>query len=289
MKNIMVTGATGAIGQRTIIHLLKKGLPAEGIFGLARGGRTVPELEGTGIEMRSGDYADFDSLLHAFKGIDRLMLTSAVAFSDRFTQHYNVISAARQAGVKHVVYMSVMRKANSGLVMPEVTESDIFTEQLLRASGLDYTIVFHPPFLDVLPLYYGTDYAQNGIHIPSVDGKMSPALRDELAEAHAEILSSDGHRMKTYALGGSESISFSDIARMLSEQAGMPVPFSKITPEEYIVKQAEKGMPAQLAEFLTGWFHAIDQGIFEDHSGDLERLLGRKSTTFSAYINTADE
>jgi NAD(P)H dehydrogenase (quinone) len=101
-------------------------------------------------------------LRRAFKGVDKLMLTSAVAFSDRFTQHYNVITAARQAGVKHVVYMAIMRKDGSGRVMPEITESDLFTEQLLRSSGLDYTILYHPPFTDSLSIYYGTNPYEKG-------------------------------------------------------------------------------------------------------------------------------
>jgi NAD(P)H dehydrogenase (quinone) len=61
---------------------------------------------------------------------------------------------------------------------------------------------------------------------------MAPATPDELAEAHAEILSTPGHEKKTYSLGGSELISFSDIAKILEKIKGRPVPFSSITPEE---------------------------------------------------------
>ena len=77
------------------------------------------------------------------------MLTSALTFTDRFTQHFNVITAARQAGVKHVVYMPIIRNNVSGPIIPEVSESDIFTEQVLKSSGLDYTILFHPPLRNI--------------------------------------------------------------------------------------------------------------------------------------------
>jgi NAD(P)H dehydrogenase (quinone) len=286
MSKILVTGVTGLIGKGTIEHLLKKGVPASEIIGLSRKKDELADLVARGVEIRVGDYSDYDSLLHAFKGVDKVMLTSAVAFSDRFTQHYNVITAARQAGVKHVVYMSIMRKEGSKRIMPEITESDLFTEQVLKSSGLDYTIIYHPPFTDSLHIYYDSNPYENGIRVPAGNGKMAPATRDELAEAHAEILSTPGHEMKTYSLGGSDAISFADIARLLAEIKGKPVPFFTITPKEYIDGLVAKGTPQKVAEFLTNWVVAIEDGEFEHQSGDLERLLGRKAISFSEYLQS---
>jgi NAD(P)H dehydrogenase (quinone) len=286
MSKILVTGVTGAIGRGTVEHLLKKGIPASDVIGLARKKEDLADLAARGVEVRLGDYLDYDSLLRAFEGIDKVMLTSAVAFSDRFTQHYNVITAARQAGVKHVVYMAIMRKEGSGRIMPEITKSDLFTEQVLKSSGLDYTILYHPPFIDVLSLYFDANPYENGIKVPAADGKMAPATRDELAEAHAEILSTPGHENKTYSLGGVEAISFADIAKTLADTKGKPVPFTTITAKEYIDAIVAKGTPLQVAEFLTNWVVAIDEGEFEYQSGDLERLLGRKPKTFREYIQS---
>lgn len=151
MSKILVTGVTGFMGRRTVEHLLKKGVPAGNIIGLARKMDNVANLATQGVEIRLGDYLDYNSLLRAFKGVDKVMLTSAVAFTDRFKQHLNVINAARRAGVKHLVYMAIIRKNGSERVMPEVTPSDIATEDALKASGLDYTIVYHPP----LQTFYG--------------------------------------------------------------------------------------------------------------------------------------
>jgi NAD(P)H dehydrogenase (quinone) len=286
MSKILVTGITGTIGKSTVKHLLKKGVPASKIIGFCRNKERSDELIAQGIEVRLGDYSDYDSLLSAFKGVDKVMLTSAVAFTDRSTQHNNVITAARQAGVKHVLYMAIMRKEGSGRIMPEITESDLLTEELLRSSGLDHTIVYHPPFTDVLSIYYDSNPYKNGINVPAGNGKMAPATRDELAEAHAEILATEGHENKTYSLGGSEAISFVDIATILAEIKGKTVPFTTITTEEYIDIIVAKGTPRKVAEFLTNWVIAIDEGEFEDQSGDLESLLGRKTTTFRAYIES---
>jgi NAD(P)H dehydrogenase (quinone) len=284
MTKILVTGVTGVVGKGTVEHLLNKGVPASQIIGLSRKKEATEHLTAKGIEIRIGDYFDYDSLVHAFEGVDKVMLISSVAFTDRFTQHYNAITAARQAGVKHVVYMSIMRKEGSGRIMPEITESDLFTEQVLKSSGLDYTILYNPPFMDLLSFYYGSNPYERGIKVPANNGKMAPATRNEISEAHAEILSTQGHENKTYSLGGSESVSFSDIAKILSELKGQPVEFTTITPEEYIDSIVAQGPPQHVAEFITSWVVAIEEGEFEQQSGDLEQLLGRKPIIFKEYI-----
>ncbi len=284
MKKLLVTGATGVSGRSTIEHLLKKGVPASQIIGLSRKAEKIPDLAAKGVEVRVGDYLDYDSLLRAFEGVNKIMLVSAVAFTDRFTQHYNVITAARQAGVKHIVYMSIIRKQGSGRIIPEVTESDLFTEQVLKSSGLAHTIVYNPPFMDLLSAYYDANPFKNGIQIPADKGKVAAATRDELAEAYAEILTSPGHENKSYSLGGSDTISFADIAKILTEVKGQPVSFNTISAEAYIEGIVAKGLPRQVAEFITSWVIAIEEGEFEYRSGDLERLLGRRSTTFKEYF-----
>jgi len=283
-QKILVTGITGLIGKATVEHLLKKGVPANQIVGLSRKKEQIEYLADKGIEVRFGDYFDYNSLVQAFEGIDKVMLTSTVAFSDRSTQHFNAITAARQAGVKHLVYMAIMRKEGSGRVMPEITESDLFTEQALKSSGLAYTIVYHPPFTDVLSFYFDPNPYENGIEVPANNGKMAPATRDELAEAHAEILSTPGHENKTYSLGGSDAISFADIAKILAEVKGKPVHFTSITAEKYTDGIVSNGTPRHVAEFITGWVLAIEGNEFEYQSGDLQRLLGRETKTFKEYL-----
>jgi NAD(P)H dehydrogenase (quinone) len=155
-----------------------------------------------------------------------------------------------------------------------------------RTKSQAYTIVYHPPFIDALSSYYDPNPYENGIRVPANNGKMAPAKRDELAEAHAEILSKPGHVNITYSLGGSETVSFAEIAKILAEIRGRPVTFTSITAEEYIEGIVVKGIPRQVAEFMSSWVVAIEEGEFEYRSGDLERLLGRKTESFSAYITS---
>jgi NAD(P)H dehydrogenase (quinone) len=154
MSKVLVTGASGQLGRKTLRQLLLR-RPAGELAGLARDPAKAADLTAAGVEIRTGDYTSYESLLDAFVGVEKLLLVPTHAFTDRAAQHRNVISAAREAGVEHVVYTPIIRKPGSGLHLAEITEPDRVTEQALEASGLAYTIAAHPPFMESFQGYIG--------------------------------------------------------------------------------------------------------------------------------------
>ncbi len=102
MSKILVTGASGDIGRKTLLHLLKK-KPKNQLVALARDPAKAKDLSDLGIEVRQGNYDEPASLSRAFAGVEKVMLTSAHAFTDRKTAQGNVIDAAVGAGFKHLV------------------------------------------------------------------------------------------------------------------------------------------------------------------------------------------
>src|SRR6202034_4160839 len=86
-----------------------------GAAGLARDPSRAADLAERGVEIRQGDYFDYESLLRAFGGVEKLLLISTHAFTDRNTQHFNAIAAAKQLGVKHVLYTAIQRDDELGI------------------------------------------------------------------------------------------------------------------------------------------------------------------------------
>lgn len=281
---ILVTGASGGIGRKTLLQLLVR-RPARDLIGLARDPAKAADLSERGIEIRQGDYLDRASLARAFSGVDKLMLTSTHAFTDRNAAHGNAIDAAVEAGVKHVVFMPVHRKPGSTFTMKEITAEDAFTIQKLRASGLAYTLAEHPPFIDTLVGYLGPNPYETGIRITAGNGKLAPATRDDLAAAHAAILTGDGHENKTYTLTGGQAISFADLAAIFSEISGKPVPYIPVSRDEYVAHMKEvTHAPDFVVEFLCTWVDGMNAGEWQDVTADLETLIGRKPTTAADYF-----
>ena len=288
MSKILVTGVSGVIGRQTILHLLKK-RPASDLVGLVRDPAKAADLAALGVELRQGDYLDRESLDRAFAGVEKLMLTSTHAFTDRKTAHANVIDAAVQAGVRHLVYMPIYHKAGSTFTMKEITEEDIFSIEKLRSSGLAYTLVQHPPFLEPAIMYAGPNAVETGVWVPAGNHKFTAATRDDLAAAHATVLAEPGHEGKTYYLSGAPAISWADIARILSEIHGKDVPYIAISDEEYIKSMQGLGFPDFVAPFILKWVQGMNQGEWEEVTSDLETLIGRKPTTPAEYLSSVAE
>jgi NAD(P)H dehydrogenase (quinone) len=283
MSKILVTGASGHLGRMTLQHLLER-RPATELVGLARDPGKAADLAAHGVEIRAGDYFDHDSLTRAFAGVEKVLLVPAPAFTDRSTQHATVIAAAEEAGVEHIVYPPIIRKVGSEFALPQVTEPDTATIKVLEASGLRSTILGHPPYIESVRGYIGDNAFESGVRVPAGDGKAAPASRADLAEAQAVVLTEPGHEGRTYALHGAPAVSFSDVAEILSEIRGTAVHHVPLSDEEYLDQLVAGGLPGPAAEFVLSWVHAVNRGEWDDQSGDLERLLGRKPTTIAEFL-----
>lgn len=283
MGKILVTGASGDIGKKTLRHLLKL-KPAGQLAGLVRDPAKAQDLAALGIELRQGDYLDKASLPAAFAGVDKIMLTSTHAFTPRNEAHGNVIDAAAAAGVKHMVFMPIFRRPGSTFTMKEITEEDIFTVGKLKASGMAWTLVQHPPFMDVLSFYVGMKATETGVRVPAGNGKFAAATRDDLAAAHAAILAGKGHEGKTYTLTGSPGVSFPDIAKILTKLTGREVPYIAISDNEYLKILSGNGLPDFVPPFILKWVQGMAAGEWQEQGNDLEKLLGRKPETATDYL-----
>jgi len=275
MAKILVTGATGRLGNAVVRALLQK-IPATEVAAMARDIDKAAPLAALGVDVRYGDYTDYDSLVAAFEGIEKIYLVSAVAFSDRVAQHKNAIVAAARAGVRHVFYTSIQRLNDEQAPIEGVTESDIATERLLEKSGMTYTIVQHPLYANDLPFLMGAHAAKAGFSVPAGQGRMGIVTFAELAEAGAALLTEAGYENRSYLLSGGQTWSFQDIAEAFSRMTGKSVGYQPITAEAFISARESEGWPTALAKFINGWCGAIEKGGFDQGSDALEGLLGRE-------------
>lgn len=287
MSKILVTGATGGLGKEVVNFLLAK-TDASNITVLVRDAAKAEAFNIQGINIAIGDYAHEDSLVNAFKGIDKIYFVSGNDIQHRAIQQENVVKAAVAAGVKHVIYTSFQRK-NETETSPIafVGQSHLKTEELLKQSGLTYTILRHTLYTDILPMFIGDKVLETGvIYQPAGEGKAAFALRADMAEAGANILTSAGHENKIYEIGGSEAVSYQYIADTMSAQTGKTITYISPSKAEFIKTLSESGVPAEYVGLFAGFSDGIKQGEFEEVSTDLADLLGRKPTTVEAFLAT---
>lgn len=282
---ILITGATGNFGKSTIDFLLKKGISSTHIAALVRNEEKAVDLKSKGIAIRVGDYDNYDQLVKAFSGIEKLLLVSGSDISNRAKQHENAVKAAKEAGVKHILYTSFERK-NETETSPIsfVAGSHIATEKLIKESGIAYTLFRNNLYLDVLPWFFGEKVLETGVFLPAGKTKAAFTLRDDMAEATANVLITTGHENKEYAFSNTENLSIEEVAKSLSEIVGEEVPYTSPTKEIYIETLTNANVPAEFVGMFSGFAEAIKEGEFEINTNDLENLLGRKPTTAKQYL-----
>ena len=273
---ILVTGATGQLGGATIDFLLKKVQPGD-LAALARDPDKARSIEAKGVKTILGNYDDPASLEQAFSGIDKLLFVSSNEIPIRDQQHANVVAAAKKMGVGHIVYTSFQRTTDDESALSMLAATHIFTENLIKESGLTYTLLRNALYSDALPMLLGEPVIDIGtIFFPAGEGGAPFASRNDMAEATANVLTGSGHENQIYPFVASESYSFADIASMLSGIAGKTINYISPEAEVYRAELAKVGVPEAAVELAVGLGLAMQQGLCGTGDPTLGMLLGRK-------------
>lgn len=280
---ILVTGATGNLGKATVEFLSKK-IPAKEIAVLVRDENKANDLKALGVDIRIGDYHDKDSLVKAFQGIEKVFLISSNDLEDRFGQQQRAIDAAKEAGVKHILYTGVSMRNIENSALKPFMGVHFETERYILDSGLTYTFLRDNLYADVLPMFVGENVFETGINFPAGNGRVPYTLRKEMAEAFANVLSSEGHENKTYEISNVESYSYQDVAEVLSAHTGKNVAYHSISSEEFSKAMADAGVPESVIGFSLGFATATKDGDFDIPNTHLEQLLGRKPSSLNQFI-----
>lgn len=274
---IAITGATGQLG-RLVVEKLKANVPASEIVALARSAAKAADL---GVTAREADYDKPETLERALAGVDTLLLISSSEVGKRATQHHNVIEAAKKAGVRRIVYTSLLHADTSPL---DLAEEHLATESDLKASGIPFTILRNGWYTEN---YTGSirGALAGGAFLGSAgEGKVSSATRADFANAAVAVLTSEGHEGKTYELAGDEDWTLSDLAAEISRQSGREIPYKNLPEAEYAAALKGFGMPEGFARMIAGWDVGASRGALFDDSRQLSKLTGRPTTPLAVAV-----
>ena len=133
-------------------------------------------------------------------------------------------------------------------------------------------------------MFFGDKVLETGIYLPAGDGKAAFTLREDMAEATANILTQDGHENKSYAFSNTENLSVSEIANALSHDLGKAVNYTSPDQSTYKNVLTDAGVPGEYIGVMAGFAEAIKQGELEKQQGDLETILGRRPTSTLSFL-----
>lgn len=233
--------------------------------------------------MRPGDYEDQLALEKSLEGIDVLLLISGMDAPDkRIPQHRNVIKAAKNSGVKKIVYTSI-QGAEEGTAFSPIVQSNRQTEQDVIDSGLDWVIGRNGIYIEPDVEYIDSYIQEGGIRNCAGDSKCGYTTRAELAYAYAKMLIEDQHNSKIYNLHG-EAITQYELADYLGNAFDADLTYTAISVEKFKEERI-----AELGEFIGTVVTGIYQGIKDGKSNNPSHYVeatGRAHQSWEDYFES---
>ncbi len=271
---ILVTGATGTVGRLLVTDLVAAGAD---VRALSR----TPERAGlpAGVEVVPSDLGRPETLPSALQGIERVFLLSG---GPEGPEHdANLIAAAQQAGVGHVVTLSVLG-ADHGANDP-ITSWHLAGERAVTASGMAWTILRPGAFMSNALMWAPSIKAQGVVYAPFAHAKTAAVDPADIAAVAARALTEPGHEAKTYPLTGPELLAAADQVEALGAALGRPLRLVDVPPEAAKAAMVDSGMPAELADAVI----ASMAQAGTDHAmavlPTVEQVTGRPARSFAEW------
>ena len=275
----LVVGATGNIG-REVVALLRNDPQIELWVG-SRGGQNTQDIDG--VATRALDLLDTDCLQAAFAGIERvLLITPAHPLMAQMTA--NAVTAARVAGVKHVVRIS---GAGADL-QSEVAIARLqgLCDQLLVDSGLAYTLLRPKNFMQNFSTFMRDMVRSGAVYSSQGDGLVPFVDVRDIAQVAAQVLRApEAHAGRAYTLTGPQALSNAQAVALIAQAIERPVQVVPISEEQAVAGMAQAGMQPSLVEAMSSLNRIIAAGWVAEVTPDVPQLLGREATSFAQFAH----
>ncbi|OQR59676.1 NAD(P)-dependent oxidoreductase [Streptomyces maremycinicus] len=264
----------GKVGAETARLLAQRSEP---VRVLVRNHEKAAALTQAGIEVVQGDLKDPQTVDAAMRGVAAVVLVSPAVPH----QELNVVASAVRAGVKHVVKITSESSTDSPIARRR-GQAEIENE--LIASGLGYTLLKNNAYMQNLLMLAPAIAAANSFGSSTGDGRIGMIDTRDVAALAAEIVASpDPHRGKTYWPTGPETLSYPDVATVLSNLLDRPISFRPLTFDQQRQAMIDAGLPVHVAEDNAQALRLFAEGEADYTTGDVQSILARPPRTFEQF------
>lgn len=273
---IAITAATGTTGRHVLRSLSSAG---HDVRALVHSGVRLEEARSYGAhEAVVADLTRPDDLAAALNGCDALVHIGPPMNSREITMGQNVLDAAKQAGIRHVLLMSVAHPQLEPLLNHQ---SKLAVERHLLASRLPFTILQPVHYMQNVDV---ADCLETGIFRQPycLDRPLSFVDLADVGEVAATVLSDPAqHLWATYELCGTDTLTGHGVARVLTETGGTTVRAEQVDVLDIL--------PDETPDYTVDGFirlttHYDRYGLL-GNPNVLRWLLSREPTTLAQYAH----
>ena len=274
--NVLVVGATGFMGRETVRQLLEAGMA---VRAMTRTPEKAMDLQKMGAEVVQGNLIDPASLARTCQGMGAVVSAahgllgsgkySSAAVDDAGQRA--LIDAAKLAGAGYFVFTSMQGVSSASPV--DFARYKSAVEQYLQASGMNYTILRPPAFMEWhAHIFLGKDILEKGKASILGNGETPTNFMAASDVAKFAVIALTNSRTcnRVLEIGGPDNITKNDLARLYMRLSGKDAKISHLPPAMLRV------MSVLLKPFQPGisrvmWMAYVNEKV--DQSFDPRKML----------------
>ena len=302
MTKVIITGVDGNFGSHAAKTILNKMDKKDLIF-TSPNREALIKYRDQGIDARYADYTNPEHLADAFKGGDTLLLISTPQVGERRrNMHKNAIDAAVEAGVKKIVYTSIV-----GVGDPENGAYELidhrYTEDYIKSTGLKYTILRDAQYCEAMISAFEQATDSGGVLSNNMgDGRIAHVARNDCAEVAACVAAGAGEDNHIYNITGPTANTMEEFVAIGSEVTGKKVVYKYVDDDELYTFFDSKGIPRTMdgdwskadpafpfcSDGMVTFGIAIRKDQMSYCTNDFEMLTGKKPLSVREMFEDID-
>lgn len=272
---VLVIGALGNAGAEVVKQLQAKG---QAVRAADIDTAKVKERFDSGVEAVHFDFTNPKTYEAAFKGVEKMFIMRPPHISNIKRDMLPSLRAAKEAGVKHVAFLSIIGIENAKFVPHYKVET------YLRELDFDTTFLRCSFFMQNLNTTHRTEIRErNEIFVPVGKAKTSFIDVRDIGAVAAVVLTQAGHENNNYDLTGGEKLDYWQAADILSDMLRRKITYKNPSPMKFFIAHLQRRTPFMFALVMTGLYLSTRSGMAEPVTNVVENIIGRKPITFRQY------
>jgi uncharacterized protein YbjT (DUF2867 family) len=264
MTAVLVTGASGTTGSRVAARLAARGIEVR-------------------AASRSGDvrfdWYDTDTHAAALTGVDRMYLVPPLREPNPHTVMLPFLDLARAAGVRRAVLLSNSLVTAGGPMTGIVHQAiaDTFGEWAVLRPGwfMQNVLGGHAQAVSIRET--------SAIATSAGSGRAAFIDAGDIAQVAVETLLTPTPVNTDLILTGPDSLSYDDVAAILTETSGRPITHKRVAQAEQAAYYEALGVPLPSAQFLVGMDAVVASGAEDRTTDTVERVTGTQPRSFRDF------
>lgn len=274
---ILVTGATGTIGQHVVRELADRDRSI-------RVGRRSPGQAATdvasGAEVVAFDFEKPETWGDALASVDRLFLLRPPGVDIETIGQF--AAAADRTGVDQVVYLSGYGAGRNPL------NPHFWIERRITSIDASYTLLRASYFMQNLADVHAPDIVERDeIVAPAGKGEISFVDARDVGAVAATVLTEPGHENVAYDVTGPEALDFHAVASVFSDVLERQITYPDPSLWEFANHMRHRGHSLGFVLLVSSIYTTVRLGFAGRVTNETEEILGREPRRIREYVEAS--